>query len=322
MAARRSVGRALTILVLLPGLVLAGLTVGAGGASAQKIRSDFWGMHDNNWVSEPTVPVGSANFTTSGTYWTSIESGLLPGVYDWSRLDDQVAAAEAIGAQPMVVLGRTPRIHSSAPASDDFAAHMPTGDAWKNYVTSVAERYGTRLDYQIWPEPNIIQNWQGTPQQMATLTAVASKAITAAAGKKATVVSPAVALRLKSQQKWTVTYFKQKVGGKRVHTYLDAIAIDPFPEQKGTPEDSFQIMRSIKKQLGKIGVHKPFWNNEINYGVAGGGSADHHHVRGRQAAVLRDPDLRAERGSPDAAHLLVGLVQHRHDGRQDGRQQW
>ena len=70
MAARRSVGRALTLVVLLPGLVLAGLTVGASGASAQKIRSDFWGMHDNDWVSAPTVPVGSANFTTSGTYWT------------------------------------------------------------------------------------------------------------------------------------------------------------------------------------------------------------------------------------------------------------
>ena len=149
---------------------------------------------------------------------------------------------------------------------------MPTVDAWKNYVTGFAERYGTRLDYQIWPEPNIIENWKGTPEQMATLTVVASKAITADAGKKATVVSPAVALRLKSQHKWTVTYFKQKVGGKRVHTFLDAIAIDPFPEQKGTPEDSYQIMRSVKKQLGKIGVRKPFWNNEINYGVAGGGA--------------------------------------------------
>ena len=49
---------------------------------------------------------------------------------------------------------------------------------------------------------------------MATLTAVASKAITANAGKKAKVVSPAVALRLGSQRKWTVKYFKQKVGGK------------------------------------------------------------------------------------------------------------
>lgn len=287
MTARRTIGHVLIILVLLPGLVLAGLTAGAGGASAQKVRSDFWGMHDNDWGSAPTVPVGSANFTTSGTYWSQVET--MPGVYDWARLDSQVAGAEAIRAQPMVILGQTPRFHSSAPTSNDYADHMPNVDAWRGYVASVAERYGSRLDYQIWPEPNIIENWKGSPGQMAKLTAVASKAITANAGKKAKVVSPAVALRLPSQQKWTVNYFKQKVGGKRVHTFVDVIAIDPFPEQKGTPEDSYKIMRSIKSKLGRIGVRKPFWNNEINYGVAGGGDSTgtHYSVDKQQSYVIR-----------------------------------
>ena len=51
--------------------------------------------------------------------------------------------------------------------------------------------------------------------------------------------------------------------------YVNAVAIDPFPEQRGTPEDSYRLMLSIKKQLARAGVHKPFWNNEINYGIAG-----------------------------------------------------
>jgi hypothetical protein len=124
---------------------------------------------------------------------------------------------------------------------------------------------------------------------MAKLTAVASKAIDKYAGKRAVVVSPAVALRLSSQQTWTVTYFKQRVGGKPVGQYVDAIAIDPFPEQQGTPEDSFQLMQSIKKQLARIGVRKPFWNNEINYGVPGGGAATttRYSVAKQQSYVIR-----------------------------------
>jgi hypothetical protein len=165
---------------------------------------------------------------------------------------------------------------------------MPDITAWKTYVSKLAKRYGARIDYQLWPEPNIIQNWTGTPAQMAKLGAVAAKAIHGIAGN-AMVVSPAVALRLDSQQAWTVKYFKQSVGGKRIATYLDAIAIDPFPLVTGKPEDSYRIMTSIQRKLGKIGVHKPYWNNEINYGVAGGHdpSTTTYPVDVQQSFVIR-----------------------------------
>lgn len=253
-------------------VVLLALAVGAmpGPAEAQRIRPDFWGLHDYDWTTPPTVPVGSANLTTVGTYWRNVETR--KGRYDWTRLDGQVAAAESVGAQPMVLLGQTPRFHSARPRSAEYDDFMPKIAAWKRYVAKVAKRYGTRIDYQIWPEPNIVQNWKGSPRQMAQLTAIASKAIKKSAGKKAKVVAPAVALRLASQRKWTLDYFKQSVGGVRVHRFVDAIAIDPFPEQSGTPEDSYAIMRGIRRQLAQIGVRKPIWNNEINYGVPGGGA--------------------------------------------------
>ncbi len=166
--------RALILLILL-GLTLTGLTAGAGSAAAQKISGDFWAMHDKDWVTPPTVPVGAANFTTAGTYWPAIQ--LSKRRFDWSRLDTQVDAAHAIGAQPMLVLGKSPRFASTRPKSDDYQDHPPKLKPWKKYVSKVANRYGTRIDYQIWPEPNIIQNWHGTPAQMAKLTMVASKAI-------------------------------------------------------------------------------------------------------------------------------------------------
>ncbi len=244
-------------------------------------------MHDGDWTTPPSVAVGSANFTTSGTYWQNVETR--KGRYDWARLDAQVAAAEGVGAQPMVLLGQTPRFHSARPGSAEYDDFMPKISAWKRYVTKVAKRYGTRIDYQIWPEPNIVQNWKGSPRQMARLTAVAGRAIQKAVGRKAKVVSPAVVLRLASQRRWTVEYFKQSVGGKRVHRYVDAIAIDPFPEQAGTPEDSYAIMKGIRRSLAGIGVRKPIWNNEINYGVPGGGATTttRYSVAKQRSYVIR-----------------------------------
>ncbi|MBB6628483.1 hypothetical protein H5V45_14255 [Nocardioides sp. KIGAM211] len=294
MSLTRSRPRVLTLvsLLLAPALALSTLSV-AAPAQAQKIKPTFWGMHDNEWTTPPTVTIGSANFTTTGTYWRNVETS--KGNYDFTRLDLQVSAAEGVGAQPMVLLGQTPKFHSTKPRSSNVVTTMPKIKAWKKYVTKVAARYGTRIDYQIWPEPNIIQNWSGTPKQMAQLTVVAAKAIQKAAGKKAKVISPAVALRLPSQQDWTVKYFKSSVGGVRPGKVVDAVAIDPFPAQKGTPEDSYKIMQTIKKKLGRIGVHKPFWNNEINYGVAGGGATTttSYPVPKQQAYVVRTYALSA-----------------------------
>jgi hypothetical protein len=288
----RSLLRALVTLLLAPTLVLSSLLV-ASPAQAQRIKPIFWGMHDNDWTTPSTVPVGSANFTTSGTYWPSIQTG--QSQFNWAPLTQQVEATEAKNAKPMIVLGKTPQFFSSRPGSADYDDYMPRIRPWRRYVTKVARKYGTRLDYQIWPEPNIEQNWKGSPRQMAKLTMVASKAIKRNAGRNAKVVSPAVALRLKSQRTWTVQYFKQTVGGRRVHRYVDAIAIDPFPAQTGTPEDSLRLMRTIRKQLADIGVRKPFWNNEINYGVAGGGetTSTKLSVGKQQSYVIRTYALSA-----------------------------
>ena len=99
------------------GVLVAGLLLVAAPAQAQRIKPDFWGMHDADWTSPPSVPVGSANFTTSGTYWPQVQTGGAP--FDWTRLDAQVAAAEAIGAQPMIVLGQSPQFASTRPRSVD-----------------------------------------------------------------------------------------------------------------------------------------------------------------------------------------------------------
>ena len=135
---------------------------GAGG-----VPRAYWGMHVMSPIGDgfPEVPITAVNLTTSGVYWNVVETA--PGQYDFSRLDDIVATAEDRRAQPMVVLGFTPTFHSEKPNSATPAATMPDEAAWRAWVSAVADRYRDRLDYQVWPEPNIVSNWAGTPAQMA-----------------------------------------------------------------------------------------------------------------------------------------------------------
>lgn len=243
-------------------------------AQAQRIKPDFFGMHASDWAtSAPAVPVGSANFTNVGTYWHQTQTS--SGAPDFTRLDAQVRAAAARGARPMVILGGTPDwAISQKHARAGYAARtqVPRTEPWRAYVRTVAARYGTRVDYQIWPEPNIVGNWAGTPKQMAKLTQVASKAIHAKA-RRARVVAPALVLRLSSQRTWFKRFYASRVGGKKISHWIDVVAINGFPKAKGGPEASDKLLRWGRAHLRKKGIRKPVWNNEINYGVAAGGSS-------------------------------------------------
>lgn len=278
--------RALVLPALLAVLV-AGLL--ASPAQAQRVTPDFFGLHAFHWQAPftPSVEVGSANFTTSMTYWKDIDKRR--GRFDFTRLDQQVEGAEAVGAQPMMALGRTPKFYSARPRAEDFDTYAPPMKKWRAWVAKVVGRFEARLDYQIWPEPNIIQNWKGTPAQLASLTAAAAKIIGNVA-PAATVVGPAMTLRLKTQRTAMLKYYKQSVDGRRVHRYLDAIAIDTFPHLTGTPEDAYRLALQAKRLLARAGVRGvPFWNNEINYGVAGGGNptGTTYPVKLQQSFVVR-----------------------------------
>ena len=295
--AARTRARVLAVAALAPALILGGTLVSS--AEAQPIRPDYWGMHASDWHSgAPRVSYGAANLTVSGTYWMHVES--TDDVFNFDRLDQQVAAAEAARARPMVVIGRVPRHASSKPGATDYYASKPDDGEWREYVRALVSKYRARLDYQIWPEPNITQNWQGSPAEMAHLTMQASQIIRSVA-PKAKIVAPAMTLRLADQQTWMVRYFKAlkakaAARGKSVSAVVDVVAIDPFPLQTGTPEDALKLMNLAKRRLAGIGVRGvAYWNNEINYGVAGGGqtTTTRYPVDVQQSYVIRTYALSA-----------------------------
>jgi len=281
------------------------LTVQACGSASpasatSSVNNRFFGMHIPTLAtSYPTAlghTVGAVDLTTNGVYWPDLETS----AGNWSgltRLDALVDSSHAHGAQPMIVLGLTPAFHSTRPGAANVQATVPDLAAWKTYVRTVATRYRTRADYEIWPEPGIASNWKGSPKQLAGLVAAAAKIIHGVSSK-AVVVSPAMVLRMKYQRVFMDRFFASKVGGKRIGTYIDAVGVDPYPVQKGTPEDSMTLLAKARTILRSHRVSAPVWNVEINYGVAGGGQTIRHHSSASKQAsyVVRTYVLNAAAG--------------------------
>jgi polysaccharide biosynthesis protein PslG len=238
------------------------------------VTNRFFGMHAPLLGDEyPQAPVGALDLTTNNVYWPQLETS--DGVWDFTRLDAMVAQARQHGATPLLVLGLTPSFHIDPFADQHGAASVPDMTAWQNYVKNVATHLATQypgpFDYQIWPEPNVRNNFTGSPQEMAALVVAAAKIIHNVA-PGATVVAPAMVLRLKSERDFMKEFFDPlKNGGLQLGKYVDAVGVDPYPLQAGTPEDALKLVTSAQRALANDGVTAPMWNLEINYFVPVGG---------------------------------------------------
>lgn len=295
--------RARTALASLTAVLVALLLVvpATGAAAAPKVRRSYFGMHDGRLADIPDrtadPAVGSLRLWDTFTMWRQIETR--DGHFKFARVDAFVAAAERGGDKAMLVLGQTPRFHARHPHAPGFygagASSMPRLAAWRRYVGKVAKRYRSTIEYQIWNEPNVDGFWRGSPAQMALLTRIATQKIRSIA-PRATIVSPPMPLRLKSQRKWFVKYWSQRTGGRRVGSYVDVASVNPYPMAAQRPEQSLGLTRWAKRTLSGLGVRKPLWVTEINYGM-GSGTAPLKIRRSVQAAyVVRTHLLQAAAG--------------------------
>jgi hypothetical protein len=282
----RVVGLALT-----SALAVTALPASTAEAKAPSpITSQFFGTSDGSpdgtkAAGFPRGPVGSLRLWDAGVSWRQLERSR--GKFDWGYLDSLVATARSRGAKPLLVLGQTPKFYATHPtwrgAYGAGAPTMPNLQAWKRYIAAVANRYGTRVDYQVWNEPNVIGYWRGTPHQMAVLTRVAHDVLDDWA-PKAKLIAPSFPVRLTAQRTWLSKYYAQKVGGHRVASYVDATALSLYPLKTGGPETSMTLLRDARRIMRSHGVHKPLWNTEINYGIVGDGSKARNISRRREAA--------------------------------------
>jgi hypothetical protein len=276
-------------------------------ASNVRVRHSLFGMHDGTLTSSSYAQIheGAVRLWDVGVQWRDIE--VSPGVYNWTRLDQLVTAAQAHHAEVTMVVAMTP----SFPGVKGYASSPtnPPSDItkYKNFVRALMKRYksfdGKRgiAAYQVWNEANIKTFWTGTPGKLAQLTQGMAQ-MRNKYDPKAQVIAPAMVTRLKFELDALATYYRQRVGGTPVWRFVDAVGLSLYPQasygrRAGVPEDSMGLLRAVKKRLHREGVQgsKPIWNTEVNYGLGSGAPAKISD--GRQAAnVMRTYLLNAAAG--------------------------
>jgi hypothetical protein len=256
--------------------VLAASLFPATPAAAAKVKVDprIFGVHDAGLSSLSSGTVGSLRLWDAGTTWREIERS--PGVYDFTRLDAAVRAAQVRNVEVTLVLGMTPDFYGGATAYPSDPA------AFTRYVTAVVNRYrsfeGKRgiHAYQVWNEANVTNFWTGTTLQMAQLTKATWNAVNAV-DKAALVVGPAYAARINEQIRGITRFAFARVNGVPAWRYMDVVSLNLYPLDRygpkvGTPEKSMQLLAKARKILGFGGMpaSKPIWNTEVNYGMRTG----------------------------------------------------
>jgi hypothetical protein len=251
-----------------------------------KVSPRLFGVHDANLTSLSHHSTGSIRLWDTGVMWTDLQPDST--TMDFTRLDQIVNLAHQNGTEVTLVLGLTPKFAAPDPDSPTYATEMPKLALYQHYVTAVMQRYknffgkGQRgiANYQVWNEANISTFWTGTVAQMAQLTHTVWK-IRNSVDPGARVIAPAQVTRLGYQQAWTKKFYAQKVGGKPVWKYVDALSLNLYPlatypsgshTRPGRPEDSMALLALERGILHKDGVPSkiPIWNTEVNYGLNAG----------------------------------------------------
>ena len=298
--------RAGVITALVATLALVGCM--PASASNVRVRHALFGMHDSttSTASFPEIHEGSVRLWDVGARWSEIET--TKGHYDFAHLDDLVSEAQQHHAEVTMVVGWTPSFYSSDPTKLP-ATSIPQ---YRAFVKALMKRYknfhGKRgiAAYEVWNESNISTFWTGSASEMAKLTKVMHD-VRHRIDRHALVIAPSMVTRLGYQLKGLSKYYHQRVGGKPVWKYVDAVALSLYPLPKygsrtGVPEDTIKQLRTVRGLLHRAGVpgSKPIWNTEVNYGLqsgSNGGTAAAQISDAREASnVMRTYLLNAANG--------------------------
>jgi hypothetical protein len=289
--------RRLTIVsALVAVLALVGCTPAT--ASDVRVRHALFGMHDGTvgTASLGQIHEGAVRLWDVGVQWNQVETSRHH--YTWSRLDQLVASARAAHAEVTMVVAGTPSFYSKDPWN---VPDTHVGD-YKAFVAHLMKRYGRRIAaYQVWNEGNIKTFWTGTPAKLARLTQAMDR-VRDKVDRHVKVIAPPMVTRLKFEMEGLSKYYSQRVGGRPVWRYVDAVALSLYPEARyggrtGVPEDSMKLLHAARTRLHRAGVpgSLPVWNTEINYGL-GSGAATKISAARQASNVMRTYLLNAANG--------------------------
>ena len=223
---------------------------------------------------DPQVPVDSLRLWDAGVSWRQVE--VSRGAYDWRTLDKTIDMARRIGAQVQYVLGDTPAWANGGAAGNVPPANL---DHAGDFIRAVCQRYqGSIALYEAWNEGNIVEFWNGTPQQLADLTGVVHGAVQSCF-PSATVIASSAGARatggLATRYMPYLQALRTMANANGGQWPMDAVEVHSYPAATGTPIDRVAIIKQWSAMLDANGVPSsmPRFDGELNYGLAGLGQA-------------------------------------------------
>ena len=259
------------------------------GIPASLVGMQVEGVEVEAW---PSAPFGALRLWDNGTAWSQIE--LAKGEFKWDNLEGALANAESKGLTDiLMVLGTTPewavkkgevkkgQDHYPQPGAASAPANLQDWDDW---VTAVVTRYKGRISsYEIWNEANLKNFYDGTPEELAEMTARAYKIIKAT-DPQALVVSASPALRLSAR--FDAFYPKYLAALAKAEWPVDVLSLHAYPSGEGNPQIRGQLIETFKSAVAEAGAPAdiPIWDTELNYGLAGPGDIPKTDITGPAAA--------------------------------------
>jgi uncharacterized protein (TIGR03437 family) len=251
---------------------------------AGTIYAPFFGMDvsgavytgANPW---PTVKFGSMRLWDTVTKWADINTA--KGVFNFSTLDERLSKLIAENLSDVILtLGMTPAWISSnatnsscafvqqngpglcAPPRDLNADGTGTDQAWKDYITALANHLNGRIKhFELWNEPTESIFWTGTVAQLARMAKDAGPILKAVDPQaQLSTASPAPSPNW-TDQSW-MTQFLAAAGVSAVDLIAFHGNAAGFP-----PEKIVSLVTSLKTALASSGASSlPLWNTEASWG--------------------------------------------------------
>lgn len=187
----------------------------------------------------PTPPIFGLRLWDTGTGWGQINNA--KGIYDWTTLDNWIAAAGTHNDQLIYVFGMTPTWASSKPtdASCDYGPGFcdPPADLktdgtgtdqhFIDFVTAIAKHAPNITYWELWNTPHDILQWSGTNAQLVRMAKDAS------------------------------TYIKKYIPGAKIISPANGQLNYPYPSSNCTMPDKMAgyLSAGLGKYIDIMGIH-------------------------------------------------------------------
>jgi hypothetical protein len=247
-------------------------------SSSSSLPAGFFSMNWNNYLSGesgsvaspvdwPTVPFGGIRLWDNDVAWEEIETA--SGTYNWTGLNNWLAASAASGTDILYTFGRTPQWASANPGQTcnyGYGCAAPpsdvgSGDAiWKSFVTALVEHSLNSNDghikyYEIWNEPDDSGTWSGTPAQLVTMASDAYSIIHSL-DPSAVVIGPGIAGNIS----WLSSYYA--AGGA---SYQDATAFHAYVG--ANPNAVLNLTNNVRALMKQYSIgNEPLFVTEGSWG--------------------------------------------------------